>query len=101
MRLKHDIILLGHLEDGLGFYRFAYNGERQTYVGVMAQEVQRVVPAAVTRGGDGYLRVDYGKLNLKFETYAEWVAEGARVPTGEPASADRNASFNHQGDGHD
>ena len=38
--LKHDIVLLGHLNNGLGFYRFAYNGSNKTYVGVMAQEVQ-------------------------------------------------------------
>ena len=39
--LKHDIILLGRLDNGLGFYRFSYNGSEQAYVGVMAQEVQR------------------------------------------------------------
>jgi hypothetical protein len=26
MMLKHDISLLGHLDNGLGFYRFSYNG---------------------------------------------------------------------------
>ena len=26
MRLKHDIVLLGRLDDGLGYYRFVYNG---------------------------------------------------------------------------
>ncbi|HXW19372.1 MAG TPA: tail fiber domain-containing protein, partial [Roseiarcus sp.] len=81
--------LLGHLDDGLGFYRFTYNGGRQSYVGVIAQEVESVAPDAVARGRDGYLRVDYAKLNLTFQTYAEWIAAGARVPTGEPnASAD-------------
>ena len=24
--LKHDIVLLGHLDNGIGFYRFSYNG---------------------------------------------------------------------------
>jgi len=57
MMLKHDIALLGHLDNGLGFYRFSYNGSDKAYVGVMAQEVQTVVPEAVVRGGDGYLRV--------------------------------------------
>ena len=57
MRLKHDIALLGHLDNGIGFYRFVYNGGRTAYVGVLAQDVQTVVPAAVTRGSDGYLRV--------------------------------------------
>jgi hypothetical protein len=51
---------------------------------VIAQEVQTVVPAAVARGGDGYLRVFYDKLGVKFETYDQWVASGARVPAGAP-----------------
>ena len=25
-RLKHDVMLLGHLDNGIGFYRFSYNG---------------------------------------------------------------------------
>ncbi len=84
MMLKHDIALLGHLDNGLGFYRFSYNGSDKTYVGVMAQEVQTVMPAAVLRGSDGYLRVFYDKLGLKFETYKQWVASGAHVPAGAP-----------------
>jgi hypothetical protein len=79
--LKHDIVLLGHLDNGLGFYRFIYNGGDKAYVGVMAQEVQTVMPAAVVRGQDGYLRVLYDKLGLKFETYDHWVASGARIPS--------------------
>ena len=84
--LKHDIVLLGHLRNGIGFYRFSYNGTNQAYVGVMAQDVQLVVPDAVTRGQDGYLRVFYDKLGVKFQTYAQWIASGARVPAGVPVS---------------
>lgn len=80
IRLKHDIILLGRLDNGIGFYRFVYNGGSKTYVGVMAQEVQTVMPDAVARGRDGYLRVYYDKLGLKFQTYDQWVASGAKVP---------------------
>ena len=54
--LKHDIALIGHLDNGLGFYRFAYKGSDTAYVGVMAQEVQRIRPDAVVRGKDGYLK---------------------------------------------
>jgi uncharacterized protein DUF3300/endosialidase-like protein len=79
--LKHDIILLGRLDNGLGFYRFSYNGSDQAYVGVMAQEVQMIIPEAIVRGGDGYLKVFYDKLGLKFQTYEQWIASGARVPT--------------------
>ena len=84
MMLKHDISLLGHLDNGLGFYRFSYNGSDKAYVGVMAQEVQTVMPAAVLRGSDGYLRVFYDKLGLKFQTYDQWTASGAHVPAGTP-----------------
>jgi hypothetical protein len=84
MMLKHDISLLGQLDNGLGFYRFSYNGSEKAYVGVMAQEVQAVMPAAVLRGDDGYLRVHYNKLGLKFQSYDEWTASGAHVPTGTP-----------------
>jgi hypothetical protein len=82
--LKHDVAVLGHLENGLGFYRFSYNGSDKAYVGVMAQEVQAIMPAAVMRGSDGYLRVFYDKLGVKFQTYAQWVASGAHVPAGAP-----------------
>jgi Chaperone of endosialidase len=79
--LKHDITLLGHLNNGLGFYRFSYNGNDKVYVGVMAQEVQTITPEAVVRSRDGYLEVFYDKLGLKFQTYDQWVASGAQVPT--------------------
>jgi Chaperone of endosialidase len=86
MRLKHDILLLGRLDDGLGFYRFVYNDGHTAYVGVMAQEVQTVAPEAVTRGADGYFRVSYEKLGLPFETYAQWIATGARLPSVKPVA---------------
>jgi hypothetical protein len=78
--LKHDIALLGRLNNGLGFYRFSYNGSDRVYVGVMAQEVQTVAPEAVKRDRDGYLRVFYGKLGLPFQTYSHWITSGARIP---------------------
>jgi len=78
--LKHDIVLLGRLDNGLGFYRFAYNGSDRAYVGVLAQEVQDVMPEAVVRGRDGYLKVHYDKLGLTFQTYRQWIASGAQVP---------------------
>jgi hypothetical protein len=84
--LKHDITLLGHLDNGLGYYRFSYNGSDKAYVGVMAQEVQVVAPDAVIRGHDGYLRVFYDKLGLQFQTYNHWIASGARVPSGASGS---------------
>jgi len=81
LTLKHDIVLLGHLPNELGYYRFSYNGSDRPYVGVMAQEVQTVMPKAVVRDRDGTLRVLYDRLGVKFQTYEHWIASGARVPT--------------------
>jgi hypothetical protein len=78
--LKHDVVLLGHLANGLGYYRFSYLGGQKAFVGVIAQEVEGVMPEAVTRGSDGYLRVYYEKLGLKFRSYSDWLAGGARIP---------------------
>jgi hypothetical protein len=73
-------VLLGRLDDGLGYYRFAYNGSDKAYVGVIAQEVQAIRPDATTRGSDGYLRVYYERLGLKFRSYDDWAASGAVLP---------------------
>jgi hypothetical protein len=78
--LKHDVVLLGHLANGLGYYRFSYLGSSRSYVGVIAQEVQSLVPEAVTHGQDGYLRVYYEKLGLKLRSYSDWLASGAKIP---------------------
>ena len=86
VRLKHDIVLLGRLNDGLGYYRFVYNGGHTAYVGVMAQEVQAIMPEAVTRGADGYMRVSYDQLGLRFGTYKQWLASGAHLPSVTPAA---------------
>jgi len=86
MRLKHDIVLLGRLDDGLGYYRFVYDGGHTAYVGVMAQEVQTVAPEAVTLGADGYMRVSYDLLGLPFESYQQWVATGAHLPSVKPVA---------------
>jgi hypothetical protein len=75
-------MLLGRLDDGLGFYRFSYNGSDKAYVGVIAQEVQAIVPQAVARDPDGYLRVFYDRLGLRFQTYERWIASGAHIPAG-------------------
>lgn len=78
--LKQDVVLLGRLSNGLGYYRFSYLGSSKSYVGVIAQEVQTQAPEAVTRGRDGYLRVYYERLGLKLRTYTDWLASGARIP---------------------
>jgi hypothetical protein len=76
MRLKEDIVPLARLDNGLELYRFRYKGSDHTaYVGVMAQEVQKIDPSAVSRDRDGYLMVDYDRLGIDFMTWNEWVAQ--------------------------
>ena len=62
-----DIAPLVRLGNGLELYRFRYKGSDRTfYVGVMAQEVQRIDPGAVSHDRDGYLRVDYDRIGVRF-----------------------------------
>jgi hypothetical protein len=72
IRVKEDIAEVGRLPNGLGLYRYRYLWSAETYVGVMAQEVEDVEPEAVVRGTDGYLRVDYARLGLRLMTWREW-----------------------------
>lgn len=72
IRLKHNIIPVDQLDNGIHLYRFQYNWSDQEYVGVMAQEVEHIVPGAVMRGNDGYLRVNYERLGLQLMTLQEW-----------------------------
>jgi hypothetical protein len=78
IELKHDVVRLGNVAGGIGLYRFQYNWSDQVYVGVIAQEVAAVRPDAVRRGDDGYLRVDYARLGLRFQTWDEWLAAGGQ-----------------------
>jgi hypothetical protein len=73
IRLKQDIAALDRTHNGLRLYRYRYIGDDTLYVGVMAQEVAALVPAAVSRMDDGYLQVDYGRLGLAFLTWRDWV----------------------------
>jgi hypothetical protein len=60
--------------------RFSYNGSNKAYVGVMAQEALQIMPWAVSAGRDGYLRVNYQKLGLTFQSYDAWIRSGAHIP---------------------
>jgi hypothetical protein len=60
-RLKCDIAPVGRYGD-LSLYLYRYLWSPQWFIGVMAQEVLAVLPQAVIRGADGYLRVNYSKL---------------------------------------
>jgi len=62
-RLKTDIENIGKSSSGVNIYSFKYKGDNKTYQGVMAQEV----PWASIVGNDGYLKVDYSKVDVEFK----------------------------------
>lgn len=76
IRLKRDILEVARLDNGLGLYRYRYLWSDEVYVGVMAQEVASIVPVAAVSGPDGYLRVNYGRLGMRLQTWDEWLARG-------------------------
>jgi polysaccharide biosynthesis/export protein len=78
IRLKRDILLVDRLHNGIGLYRYRYIWSDQVYVGVMAQEVAQIVPDAVVRGADGFLRVNYARLGMQLLTWDEWAAKSRR-----------------------
>ena len=63
IRLKDNITKVGE-KDGLGIYEYNYKGDNTRFIGVMAQEVIERMPDAVSVE-DGYLKVDYSKLNIQ------------------------------------
>jgi hypothetical protein len=60
-RLKSNIVKVGTHPLGIGIYEYDIFGERQR--GVMADEVEKVMPEAVMTHESGYKMVDYGALN--------------------------------------
>lgn len=67
-RLKEDVVEFTTLSNGIKIYRWKWSEEAKELVGdqpafgVIAQEVQEIMPDAVTEGPDGYLRVNYGMI---------------------------------------
>lgn len=58
---KTGLIPLG-IVDGVHVFAWRYKETGELAMGVIAQEVQHVVPEAVSRGVDGFLRVNYDLL---------------------------------------
>jgi hypothetical protein len=62
-RAKTDIEQVGVLPSGIPVYVFKYKGDDNIHLGVMADEVEPVVPLAVYYGADGFKRVNYSKVH--------------------------------------
>ena len=60
IRLKSNIVKVGDHPRGFGIYEYNIADRRER--GVIAQEVEKIMPYAVTTGADGFKRVHYGVL---------------------------------------
>ena len=60
IRLKSNIVKVGEHPKGFGIYEYDIFGRRER--GVMAQEVEKIIPEAVLEHPDGYKMVNYGAL---------------------------------------
>ncbi len=78
IRLKRDIQAVGQTHDGLTLYRFKYTWSDKEWVGVMAQDVLKVMPQAVSTDQSGFYRVHYRMLGLKMQPYLQWRASAKR-----------------------
>jgi hypothetical protein len=68
IRVKENIKSLGYEYKGLPVYEFEYKqafkeeAGHGKFIGVMAQDVEKVMPYAVITGADGYKMVNYGAI---------------------------------------
>lgn len=68
VRIKQNIEQVGQLPNGINLYRFEYKPEyRDTWghgvhIGVLAQEVEQIIPEAVSEHPDGYKVVNYSMV---------------------------------------
>lgn len=69
-RLKTDIKKLSEIVPGLNLYEFRYKNGKNTYRGVMSDEVRHVMPEAVLEK-DGYDKVNYDMLQKEYGSFTE------------------------------
>ena len=66
-RLKDNIKKVGISPKGYKIYEFRYKGDGTRYRGAMAQDVVKINPMAVGIHPEGYLTVDYNKIDVDME----------------------------------
>jgi len=65
IRLKDNVELIGKSPSNINIYKFNYLNDPTVYQGVMAQEV----PWASVKADNGYLMVDYNKVDVDFKKW--------------------------------
>lgn len=68
-RLKERIELVGN-ENGFKIYEYSYKGQKARWRGVMAQDVIKTRPDAITKDANGDLRVNYAVLGIELQRVA-------------------------------
>jgi len=66
IRLKENIELIGKSPSNINIYKFNYRNNSTVYQGTMAHEV----PWASVKHANGYMMVDYDKVDVEFKKYA-------------------------------
>ena len=67
--MKENVARVGDHPAGFGLYLFDYKAQFRAHgagrqFGVMADEVEGIVPEAVSLDADGFRRVDYARLGI-------------------------------------
>jgi len=67
IRLKDNVELIGKSPSNINIYKFNYKGDSTIYQGAMANEVSW----ASVKADNGYLMIDYDKIDVEFKKYAK------------------------------
>jgi hypothetical protein len=65
IRLKENVELIGKSPSNINIYKFNYKNNPTTYQGAMAHEV----PWASVKHSNGYMMIDYDKIDVEFRLY--------------------------------
>jgi hypothetical protein len=65
-RLKKDITYIGKSDKGYNIYSFTYKtNPKRKFSGVMGDEIQKILPEAISIDENGYLKVKYSMLDVE------------------------------------
>ena len=66
-RLKKNIKFKSKSKSGLNIYEFEYNWSPERYTGVIAQDIKKIKPSAISENIFGHLMVDYNQIDVTME----------------------------------
>ena len=62
VRLKKDINYLFTMNNGVPIYNFKYKWSDDVSIGTMAQDIEDMIPEAISHDSNGYKMVNYSKV---------------------------------------